>query len=51
MPDELRLSRRRLLQLGLALPLPMVLAACDGSADQPGQAAPDTTEPPASAWS
>jgi protocatechuate 3,4-dioxygenase beta subunit len=27
-----RLSRRRLLQLGLALPLPMVLAACDDAA-------------------
>jgi protocatechuate 3,4-dioxygenase beta subunit len=49
MPDEFRLSRRRLLQLGLALPLPMVLAACD---DRPGPgpaagpattAAPDTT--------
>jgi protocatechuate 3,4-dioxygenase beta subunit len=44
-----RLTRRRLLQLGLALPLPMVLAACDDSADQPGQAAPGTTAPPASA--
>ena len=31
-----RLTRRRLLQLGLALPLPMVLAACD---DEPGPAA------------
>jgi protocatechuate 3,4-dioxygenase beta subunit len=31
-----RLSRRRLLQLGLALPLPMVLAACDdGPAGDP----------------
>jgi protocatechuate 3,4-dioxygenase beta subunit len=43
------LTRRRLLQLGLALPLPMVLAACDDSADRPGQAAPGTTAPPASA--
>ena len=50
-PDPgLRLTRRRLLQLGLALPLPLVLAACD---DQPandpaGQAAagPTTTSPP-----
>jgi protocatechuate 3,4-dioxygenase beta subunit len=37
MPDEFRLTRRRLLQLGLALPLPMALAACD---DRP---APATT--------
>lgn len=45
-PDPgLRLTRRRLLQLGLALPLPMVLAACDDSPDRPGQAAPDTTAP------
>ena len=47
-PDQ-PLTRRRLLQLGLALPLPMVLAACDdGGADRSGQAAPDTTAPPAS---
>jgi protocatechuate 3,4-dioxygenase beta subunit len=46
-PDQ-PLTRRRLLQLGLALPLPMVLAACDdGGADRSGQAAPDTTAPPA----
>ena len=45
-PDPgLRLTRRRLLQLGLALPLPTVLAACDDSPDRPGQAAPDTTAP------
>jgi protocatechuate 3,4-dioxygenase beta subunit len=45
-----RLTRRRLLQLGLALPLPMVLAACDdATTDQPGAAAPATTAPPASA--
>jgi protocatechuate 3,4-dioxygenase beta subunit len=36
-----RLTRRRLLQLGLALPLPMVLAACE---DRPGA---DTTDPAA----
>ena len=48
--DPPRLTRRRLLQLGLALPLPMVLAACDDAAtDQPGAAAPATTAPPASA--
>jgi protocatechuate 3,4-dioxygenase beta subunit len=29
--DHLRLTRRRLLQLGIALPLPAVLAACDGA--------------------
>jgi protocatechuate 3,4-dioxygenase beta subunit len=46
---DLRLTRRRLLQLGLALPLPMVLAACDDGADRPGQAGPATTAPPASA--
>jgi intradiol ring-cleaving dioxygenase-like protein len=41
-----RLTRRRLLQLGLALPLPMVLAACD---DQPAEraAGPTTAAPPA----
>jgi len=44
-----RLSRRRLLQLGLALPLPMVIAACDdGSGDAADQAAgPATTAAPA----
>jgi protocatechuate 3,4-dioxygenase beta subunit len=48
----IRLTRRRLLQLGLALPLPMVLAACDdrpgtspaaGPATTAATAAPDTT--------
>jgi protocatechuate 3,4-dioxygenase beta subunit len=43
-----RLTRRRLLQLGLALPLPMVLAACDDDTPS-GQAAPGTTAPPATA--
>jgi protocatechuate 3,4-dioxygenase beta subunit len=38
-----RLSRRRLLQLGLALPLPLVVAACDDTGD--GQAAPTTAAP------
>jgi protocatechuate 3,4-dioxygenase beta subunit len=37
-----RLSRRRLLQLGLALPLPMVLAACDDEPTEP-VAGPTTT--------
>jgi protocatechuate 3,4-dioxygenase beta subunit len=42
-----RLSRRRLLQLGLALPLPMVLAACDdGPAGDP--AGPTSAAGPAS---
>jgi protocatechuate 3,4-dioxygenase beta subunit len=50
-PGPPRLTRRRLLQLGLALPLPMVLAACQESpggdpADQ--AAAPTTAAPPAS---
>jgi protocatechuate 3,4-dioxygenase beta subunit len=45
-----RLTRRRLLQLGLALPLPLVVAACDddspaGRADP--AAAPTTAAPPA----
>jgi protocatechuate 3,4-dioxygenase beta subunit len=49
---RLRLTRRRLLQLGLTLPAPMLLAACDdGTAtDQAGRAAPATTAaPPTSA--
>jgi protocatechuate 3,4-dioxygenase beta subunit len=41
-----RLTRRRLLQLGLALPLPLALAACD---DDPAATAPASTAPPASA--
>ena len=45
---QLTLTRRRLLQLGLALPLPMVLAACDDAAPS-GQAAPGTTAPPVTA--
>jgi protocatechuate 3,4-dioxygenase beta subunit len=45
--DPPRLTRRRLLQLGLAWPLPMVLAACgDGARDDPA-AAPTTAAPPA----
>jgi len=48
-PGPSRLTRRRLLQLGLALPLPMVLAACQDSpgGDPAGQAAAPTTAPPA----
>jgi protocatechuate 3,4-dioxygenase beta subunit len=38
-----RLSRRRLLQLGLALPLPLVVAACDDAGG--GQAGPTTAVP------
>jgi len=41
----LRLTRRRLLQLGLALPLPLVAAACDPP-PAGGQAGPATTAPP-----
>jgi protocatechuate 3,4-dioxygenase beta subunit len=46
-----RLTRRRLLQLGLALPLPMVLAACQDAPGDPADraAAPTTAAPPASA--
>jgi len=42
-----RLTRRRLLQLGLALPLPLVAAACDGETanGQAGQGSPATTAP------
>jgi protocatechuate 3,4-dioxygenase beta subunit len=48
-PEPPRLTRRRLLQLGLALPLPMVLAACDDGAPGPPDpaAAPTTAAPPA----
>jgi Dioxygenase len=48
--DHLRLTRRRLLQLGIALPLPAVLAACDGagSGDRAG-GGPGTTAGPATA--
>ena len=43
--DRLRLTRRRLLQLGIALPLPALLAACDGATtgDQAGGGGPATT--------
>jgi protocatechuate 3,4-dioxygenase beta subunit len=53
--DRTRLTRRRLLQLGVALPLPAVLAACDGATggDRTGggsasatTAAPATTATP-----
>src|SRR5215218_2986563 len=45
-----RLTRRRLLQLGVALPLPLVLAACDdggGGAAPSAGTAPGTTAAPA----
>jgi protocatechuate 3,4-dioxygenase beta subunit len=42
-----RLTRRRLLQLGLALPLPMVLAACDDQPAREGTGGPTTADPPA----
>ena len=46
--SDIRLTRRRLLQLGLALPLPMVLAACDDGAPTgaPDPAAAPTTAAP-----
>ena len=45
-PSTPRLTRRRLLQLGLALPLPMVLAACDDGAPTSPAASPTTAAPP-----
>jgi protocatechuate 3,4-dioxygenase beta subunit len=45
-PSTPRLTRRRLLQLGLALPLPMVLAACDDGAPTSPSASPTTAAPP-----
>jgi hypothetical protein len=48
-PGPPRLSRRRLLQLGLALPLPMVLAACDDQPDAGPPAAPAGTATTAAA--
>jgi protocatechuate 3,4-dioxygenase beta subunit len=47
MPDDPLLTRRRLLQLGLALPLPMVLAACDDAAPTDPAASPTSAAPPA----
>jgi len=48
--DE-QLTRRRLLQLGLALPVPLVLAACSGDEEQaslaPTPACDDGDEPTA----
>jgi protocatechuate 3,4-dioxygenase beta subunit len=43
--DRPRLTRRRLLQLGIALPLPAVLAACDGATtgDRAAGGGPATT--------
>jgi protocatechuate 3,4-dioxygenase beta subunit len=47
-PDsDLRLTRRRLLQLGLALPLPLVVAACDDATAPEQAAGPTTASPPA----
>jgi len=42
-----RLTRRRLLQLGLALPLPMALAACDDGPTGERAAGPTTAASPA----
>ena len=42
--DQPRLPRRRLLQLGIALPLPAVLAACDtGTGERAGGPAPTSS--------
>jgi protocatechuate 3,4-dioxygenase beta subunit len=49
--DRPRLTRRRLLQLGVALPLPMVLAACDGGATGGGTGSGTTTGPATTAGS
>jgi protocatechuate 3,4-dioxygenase beta subunit len=46
-PGPPRLTRRRLLQLGLTLPLPMVLAACDDGGPGDSAAGPAATAPPA----
>jgi Dioxygenase len=43
--DHLRLTRRRLLQLGIALPLPAVLAACDVGGDRTGGGSATTAGP------
>jgi Dioxygenase len=43
--DRLRLTRRRLLQLGVALPLPAVLAACDAGGDRAGGGSATTAGP------
>jgi hypothetical protein len=45
-PGPPRLTRRRLLQLGLALPLPMALAACDDRPAPGPSAGPATTATP-----
>ena len=45
-PGPPRLTRRRLLQLGLALPLPMALAACDDRPAPGPSAGPATTAAP-----
>lgn len=42
MDEHLELTRRRLLELGLALPVPFVLAACGGNG--PGEATKTTTQ-------
>jgi protocatechuate 3,4-dioxygenase beta subunit len=42
MDDQLELTRRRLLELGLALPVPFVLAACGGGSDEAARATTQT---------
>jgi protocatechuate 3,4-dioxygenase beta subunit len=43
MDDEPELTRRRLLELGLALPVPFVLAACGGGSDEAATTTQATT--------
>ncbi len=43
MDDQLELTRRRLLELGLALPVPFVLAACGGGSDEAGRTTTQAT--------
>jgi protocatechuate 3,4-dioxygenase beta subunit len=48
MDDQLELTRRRLLELGLALPVPFLISACDGagSADETERSTQATTLAP-----
>ena len=46
-PERDRLTRRRFLQAGLALPVPVVLAACRGATRAPEAGSPAATRAPA----